>query len=372
MKSIQDSTTQLSAAAVDRFLQLSGWTRNYSFKNKGLMVYTDSKNMNIAIPASEKYVDFYYSIEQVLPTISEALNKNVDELLKEILAVYYDRVEFRIASESSKYGKIPLLYANDFITGIKELILYSACAEQKAQPICFRPGNMAKEVVNRFNMAQTSVGSFIFNIDIKVVEEQNEQMILPDVEPLLPIEHKIIERIVTALNQVESVVNNENLVTRVAEDAYETGITANMCDALMKMRPTDSNAEIEATIRYASAISQEPEKEIKKIVGPNHFMVIEELSKIYRDKKLIDDVVLTGFVQTVQKKSGDDIGEETIRLFTNHEGQNRIVKMELADDDFRLACDAIKEENEIEVAGELDMSSRIWVLNSIKSFRMKK
>jgi len=168
---------------------------------------------------------------------------------------------------------------------------------------------------------------------------------------------------------VNEAVQQKQRITDVAAIAYETGITANMCEALMKMKPDSVIAEIDATIRYASALTQTFDETSSIVIGDYHFYVIDELAKIYRDRVLNRDVTVTGFIKSLSRTL-DDSTEKTIRLFTRIDGRNRIISMELSDDDHRVACDAYRDEQEVEVAGELDMSNRMWELTKIESFRI--
>jgi|GEM_PF-5216340 len=70
-----------------------------------------------------------------------------------------------------------------------------------------------------------------------------------------------------------------------------------MCESLLKLRPNNSShIELETTIRYASAVTNRIG--IKKVTKFNdlHFSILQEISKIYRDKTVIEDMVLNGFV----------------------------------------------------------------------------
>lgn len=367
-----DKLNGITAASIERYLLLKGWIRDYNFKNKNLMVFNyPSLEKKLAISASEQFDDFFVNLDSTLQTISILEQRSIDDIVKEVLAVYFDRMEFRIVSSMSQDGKLPLDYAAECIEGLKELILYSACAEQKVQPICFRATNFAKDYLENFKLAQTDVGSFVINIDIQVVDEHTEQIApTPDWPTPLPFEHKVVERIYTAMKQVHSAVEQKERLSDVATIAYKTGITANMCDALMKMKPVDGNTQIDATIRYASALTQRIGEANRIVIDDHHFYVIDELAKIYRDKVLCEDVVLSGMVKTLSTREMVGATEKTIRLWTRFDGQYRTISMELSDEDYRIACDAHKDELEVEVTGELDMSNRLWELSKIEHFKI--
>jgi len=367
ISSVSTKLLGITAASVERYLSLKGWVRDHNFRNRNMMVfdYLEPKR-RIAVPASETYDDFYVNLNETLCTISVFEQRSVDDIIKDMLTIFFDRMEFRIVSTLSRDGKLPLDYAANCIEGLKDLILYSACAEQKAQPVCRRTSNTAKDYLDCFNLAQTEIGSFVINIDTQVIDEQDEQLRLKNSPVIFPPEHKIITRIYTAISQIYEAVEQNQKPNEVASNAYETGMTANMCEALMKLKPLNDNAEIHATIRYASALTQSFDNNNPIVFGEHHFYVIDELAKIYRDEYLCQDVVLTGLVKSLSK--GDD--ERTIKLSTHFEGRYRAIRMELSDENYRVACDAHRDDREVEVAGELDMSLPRWQLTKIEYFKM--
>lgn len=372
MKSYIYGIYNITAASMDRYLQLNGWTRNYDFANRNMMVYTSRNNSpkTIAIPASEEFDDFYSIVSNVIELLQKKENRPANEIIKDITTTFIDRLEIRVISEITEDGKIPLEYAADCVEGLKELILYSVCAEQSARPICYRATEYAKSLLNKFKLAQTEKGSFILNVDIQVVDENNEQTVLDGCECDVPtpFEHKVIERIGTAIGQVDAIVQNQCQLSETAETAFEDGITANMCDAFLKMRPVSDADKVTTTIRFASSLTNRT-GQVKRIeMRANHFLVIDELSKIYRDKVAIQDVNLTGIIRSLSKRTESDSDLKTIRLYTTFNGSPRTVTISLSDAQYRIACDAHRDGLEVSVSGELDMSERYWVMNNVTNF----
>ena len=360
----------ITAASIDRYLQLNAWARNYNFANRCMMVYTSSNGFpkTIAIPASEEFDDFYPIVNNVIELLQKKENRSGIEIIKDITTTFIDRLEIRVISEITEDGKIPLEYAADCVEGLKELILYSVCAEQSARPICYRATDYAKSLLNRFKLAQTEKGSFILNVDIEVVDENNEQTVLAGCDIPVPFEHKVIERIGTAIGQVDAIVQNQRQLNETAENAFEDGITANMCDAFLKMRPISDTDKVAATIRYASSLMNRTGRIEQIEMRANHFLVIDELAKIYRDKVAIQEVTLTGMIRSLSKRTESDGNLKTIRLYTTFDGSPRTVTISLTDAQYRIACDAHRDELEVSVSGELDMSERYWVMNNVTGF----
>lgn len=370
MKDFIYSFYNITAASIDRYLQLNGWIRNYGFANRNMMVYMGKNNhqKTLAIPASEDLDDFYSILSNVIELLQKKENRPANDIIKDITTTFIDRLEIRVISEITEDGKIPLEYAADCVEGLKNLILYSVCAEQSARPICYRTTDYAKALLNKFKLAQTEKGSFILNVDIQVVDEKNEQIVFQECDIPAPFEHKVIERIGTAINQVDAIVKNQCQLTKTAETAFENGITANMCDAFLKMRPVSNADSVTTTIRYASSLTRQPGQIEQIEMRENHFLVIDELAKIYRDKTIIQDVSLTGIIRSLSKKVATNGDLKTIKLYTTFEGSSRTVTIVLSDDQYRMACDAHRDALEVSVSGELDMSERYWVMNNVTNF----
>lgn len=363
----------LSATSIEKYLLINGWNRDYSFKNRKIMVFRNAidKEMTIAFPASEKFIDFYPKVNSILETLAFYNEKTVQQIINEIKISYFDRLEFRVKSDISEDGKLPLGYATNCIEGLKDLILYAACAEQDAQPLCLRATSYAKNIVNKFKLAQTSVGSFVINIDIKVVDDKNEQLQLEGIEEVdIPEEHKIVKRIYTGLNQINRIVKEETDLNVMVSDAYKTGITANMCDALLKLKPDRDNVEIDTTFRYASAIVHKAGEVDKVSIRNNHFYVIDEISKMYHNKEDIQDAYIRGVIRTLETANRKGHREKEIKILMIYEGKYRTVVVELTDNDHKLACDAYRDEKEVEAYGELDMSSKFWRLRNYRKFKV--
>lgn len=368
----KDILYRITAASLEKYLLFNNWIRDYDFPNKKLMVFRND-NETIAMPSSEKYKDFYMTLPNILETLADIYEKSSREIIKEIMSSYHDLLEFRIKSKLSEEGELPLGYASNCIEGLKELILYSACAENQAEAVCMRTTNNAKQVLDNFRLAQTEVGSFIINIDIKVVDEENEQLTIPDLDcqPESSLEHKIVKRIGKAIQQIDDLAKEQSKMDEILPTAYESGVTANICDALMKLKPENVDAEIETKIRYASAVSQKTEDIETVSICNNHFYVMDEISRRYRTCENARETVVRGAIKSLNKKKvAPNRYERNISIDSFADGQYRVIKVELDEESHRNACNAFRDEQEVEISGMLDMSKKVWEMKQINRFKI--
>lgn len=367
----------ITSASIEKYLLFTGWIRDDTFRNPRMWVFKNKLNSEliIAVPASEKATDFYPRVYSLIQTLSAINEKSEQEIIDSLKSAYTDRLQFRIITKESKGGKIPLDYAARCIEGLKDLVLYAACAEENAKPVCARTYNSAKRALERFQFGQTQIGSFIINIDVQVADEENEQLYLAEatIPPEEPPEHKIIKRIGTAITQIDNVANRQVEVGDLIEDAYIDGITANMCDALAKLNPEKSeDVMIETSVYYAEALTQTVEPPKICTLDNAHFLFIDEISKRYKDCTLIEDVTLEGTIKMLSKSTSNDGDEEenTVRLLTKIDGQMRSITLHLSPENHMLACNAYRDDNEVNVSGTIDKSGKYWFFTEVTEFKV--
>ena len=372
---LNKSLNGITPASIEKYLSFTGWKRDTSFANHKLMVFQNDTegNLRIAVPATTAISDYIARVYDLILTLSSLTDCAENDIIASLKSAYTDRMQFRIIAESSKNGKIPLDYAARCIEGLKELVLYAACAEEKACPICVRTFNNAKVNLDKFQFEQTEIGSFIFNVGVQVADEDNEQLFLPEVnpQPYEPPEHRIVKRIEKAILQIDDVAERRITMSNLVKNAYEEGITANMCDAISMLKPEDGDIELETSIHYAEAITRAVIPPTVRKFDNIHFALVDDISKRYKDCTLIEDVTLRGMINMLSKSaSAVEEGENTVRLFTKIEGKSRAVTLHLSPENHTLACDAYRDDREVEVSGVIDKSGKYWFFSEVNSFRV--
>ena len=365
----------ITSASIEKYLLFTGWVRDDEFRNPRMWVFKNELDpeFTIAVPASEKATDFYPCVYSLIQTLSAVNEKSEQEIIDSLKSAYTDRLQFRIITEESKDGKIPLDYAARCLEGLKDLVLYAACAEENAKPVCAKAYNSAKRSLEKFQFGQTQIGSFIINVDVQVADEESEQFYLIDVASPHeePPEHKIIKRIGTAITQIDNVTNRRIRVADLVEDAFQDGITANMCDALAKLKPEKTDdITIETSVYYAEALTHAIEPPKIYTLDNAHFSYIDEISKRYKDCTLVEDVTLEGTIKMLSKTSSSDgdENENTVRFLTKIDGHLRSITLHLSPRHHTLACNAYRDDKEVRISGTIDKSGKYWFFTEVNEF----
>ena len=367
----------ITSASVEKYLLLTGWEKDDNIPNKKMWIFSlcSDPSFRIAIPSSETNADFYARLFDVIETLSDLQGKKETEIINSMKSAYTDRMQFRIIAGSSSKGKIPLSFASQFVEGLRDLVLYSACAVENAQPVCTRAYNNAKSSLDKFQFGQTEYGSFIFNVDVQVASEENEQYYLADVNPPLPepTEHKVVERIKTAFDQVDSIATRHVKIGDIIDTAFQDGMTANICEAMLMLRPDDvEDVKLETTFHYAEALTHSTEDVSKCTFENIHFLFADEVSKRYRDYSLVEDVDVHGKIVMLARDAEDEAEpENTVRMAAEIGNVKRNITLHLSPRDHTLACNAYRDNKDVRVVGTVDKSGRFWFFESIKSFSVE-
>ena len=155
------------------------------------------------------------------------------------------------------------------------------------------------------------------------------------------------------------------------ENAYRDGITANMCDALSKLKPENTeDVTVETSVYYAEALTQTVSPPKVFTLDNSHFLFIDEISKRYKDCTLVEDVTLKGTIKMLSKSpsAGGDEEENTVRLLTKIDGQMRSISLHLPPDKHALACNAYRDDKEVCISGTIDKSGKYWFFTEVTEF----
>ena len=103
----------ITSASIEKYLLFTGWVRDDTFNSTRMWVFKSKSDpeFKIAVPASEKATDFYPQVYNLIQTLSVVDGKTEQEIIDSLKSAYTDRLQFRIITEESQGGKLPLDYA---------------------------------------------------------------------------------------------------------------------------------------------------------------------------------------------------------------------------------------------------------------------
>jgi hypothetical protein len=160
-------------------------------------------------------------------------------------------------------------------------------------------------------------------------------------------------------------------------NAVTRGISANLCDALVMMRPPGDESRLEIRVSWARTRPHLPADVPQSVSFPQeHFPVIEEVGRQLRTRATAGPERYRGNVLSVKKALRPLLPEVAgwMVLAAEVGGVPARVKVDLRADYFVPACDALRNDWWVEVEGTIrhDVKAHEYVLSDPSGFRVFK
>jgi hypothetical protein len=217
---------------------------------------------------------------------------------------------------------------------------------------------------------QTERGSFIALLESHVTPP--EQAILPGTPIAEPFSRRVIARIMRGVAQIEQAVfaaNAGNL-----KDGFRDGLNANMCEAILAMKPTLGEPQFEYRVSWAPIL---PAPNLPTIVKLERRTLefIESTARTLRNAQESVERPIEGKVVKLSSLGPMDELEEladdrqvTIRFDLDGRAQNVLVPLIYAD--YSHACDAHRDGKTVRITGRLERTGKQWRLSGARDFQV--
>jgi hypothetical protein len=234
--------------------------------------------------------------------------------------------------------------------GFLDLVIYSACMETgRLRRYLRRYTEAAKDEAHRFQFQHTFHGSFGFAIASPLVET-----LFPREAP--PVSRRVVERITRGFLSVENARQQRDAL-KISEQ-YERGMNANMCYAAAKMVAQLETTRVEYAVNWSTRLDAPQDLvhlapiSLDSSTAPllqqagKH---LEEMATVGTED--LGERDIHGTVKELVGPSEKDTGQRSI-IIAPH-GFEHDLRATLAEDDYRLACDAHRDRRPISIRGRL-------------------
>ncbi|MCT1577047.1 hypothetical protein M3E13_04220 [Oceanobacillus kimchii] len=376
--SFEDRIRNIPPQNIVKYLKLQGWERNVKFPNEKLIVFDgpidiSGERIQAVIPSEQSFRDYFIRIKELILSLSEIEEREVDEVLSDILNPNVDRLKIRVLSDIAKSGSLPFSYAAKLVKGLRDFLVAAACVEENPQPFYRRATKVGMDYANDCRFGQTQFGSFIVTIESMVPSPT--QLTLPLDSEIPANEHfnrRVVKRIQRGIGQLQSSLSAGDISPIVNE--YKVGLNANMCEALLELKGENVGIDLEYSVDWSINLPKPNNIPNVVKVTSEGFDYLESAAKYLRDE---DESVEKEIVGNVTKLSFSDIDNDendygdrviTIRTDTPDKVINVIVPLNL--NDYKLACDAHKDMKKVSVIGMLERVGNKWRLMSPDGFKV--
>jgi hypothetical protein len=334
----------------------------------------DNVDEQVLIPLDENTRDYDARMAEAVWNLARWEKRPPEETAKDLLFAGSDVLRFKVASPLLEAGTLPLTDGLHLLDGIRTAIL--AAAHSVISPVRYHKRlsrNDAEELLSACRMGQTERGSFVATVACPLRAGDAEQAFInTTADPfarkattlLIESTSELVHAIET--DQVRQVVENENATPK---------LSANLCDALLRMKPSIEGAEVTIEATWSAlrpVLTTVPAHPVIRIQN-SYFPIIEDIYKELRPGEQALPTFYLAYLDKLEGSPGPDgrmQGSVVLRLFGPDDEDNIHARASLTPDQYALAVKAHANNRLVELTGSLVRARRSAKLDNPVDFKL--
>lgn len=324
-------------------------------------------DIELVIPKDNRTADYARRLKGAIETLSQLEERTPDEIVASIRAIGYDIVRSRIPDDLVIENTIYLESARSYVNGMKELLAATATTELRPQPFFGRQSKEATEYSEKCRFGHTYRGSFGFTIESPLTPEKTEG--LPGIEPPLPFERRVVQRLALGIQHVCESVEHEDV--RPLVEGFKDGFGANGCDRFASLVRSTAYSGMYFGFLFSPEwkLPEGLRTDMQFVVGPKHVEMARAAADALRGESLETRADVSGQVVRLQNEADPSdlsaiMGEGEISILYSSEYGDIHVRVTLSPPDYLKAVEAHRLGRAVQVSGTLVHRGRYWYLNN--------
>jgi hypothetical protein len=321
----------------------------------------------LIVPMEESFDDYAKRLRDVVENLAAFESRPLIEVLNDLINVDADTLRYRVASPETGRGSIPLMEGIQLLEGAKRTILAAACSV--VSPVAYHPRmsrTEAQQLLSACHLGQTERGSYSLLVSCPLRAVEQDQALVPGVEPFT---RRAVATLMRSLSRIVGAIEADTIPNVFQAAPDQPVISANLCEALLDMRPQDENSQLDVKVSWATTFP--PRAAIPSIVRIKHeyFPIIEDVSKKLRPAQAPAGALFVGYVANLGGEPGDDgrmQGEATLSVM--YEEQMQLVRVDLSPDNWHVAYVALEAHGFVRIRGIFHRGTRVHRITDISEF----
>ncbi len=278
----------------------------------------DSRAHQVLIPVDTTLSDYDEAVAEAVCKLADYEHRPARDVLEHLLLPPADLLGFREVSPDAEVGTLPFEHAVQLINGTRKLLL--SAAHSVLVPRAYHPRLSRAEAeafVNRCRLGQTDQGSFVVNVACLL----DEQLTFPSSE--VPFARRVTSLLLDTLDTLARAAD-EGATDDLIDPARHRGLSANLCEALLMLRPNGDRASLSVLATWSRTRLPPSRVKSRQVeLRQEAFAVAEALAPRLRTVPKPRSSRFVGFVEALmgQPTQTDPrpSGETRFRLFDQDE-----------------------------------------------------
>lgn len=321
----------------------------------------------LIVPLDDTLDDYSERMAEVIDRLAEFENRPAREILDHLLLPPADVIRLRESSGDAEEGCLPLDHAVRFLDGTRKALLASAHSVLVPQPYHPRLSRgEAEQFLSRCRMGQTERGSFVLTVACPLDLELS--LLEPNREPFA---RRVTSLFMQSLSELARAADTGQ-IEGLDESARHPGISANLCESLLMLRPGGNRAYVAVSAAWSRALAP-PGRQLGGEIRMHQevFAILEAMAAKLRSKHEPRVDRFFGFVDELRGQPMPEeqrpSGEVRFTLF-DKENEFR-ARSNLAPDDYAEAAAAHLKSEPVTFKSVLHRLPRLNRLEEVTEFQ---
>ena len=353
---------------VRAYAERRGWQRGPTFR--GVLEVFDRGGGSLEqllVPTNPGLDDFAEQMQRVVVRLAQSEGRHPASVLEDLISLDVDTVRFSLRSPDAERGTIPLEQGLDLIDGARRSLLAAACTvlapSNPYHPRMSRGD--AEDFIRACELGQTERGSYTVTLKCPMHAPLSADEPADDE---VPFARKATETLATSVFQIAQAIDRDRVDAVLQGPVDGVQVTANLCDALLRMQPERDNSALAFSVTWASS---RPSRitSAAVVLRNEHFPFISFMSQRLRGTAVSEVAPFIAHVDELRGAIGADgrrHGE--VRLTLYHEDEAFKARATLSSDQYDLAVRAHIAGRYVCVRGVLTRASRVATLGDVDAF----
>lgn len=371
---LYDLSSKVNSLALQTYLLQKGWKRKNT-KRKDVAIITspnDEAVYDILLPLNRNFVDYADALYGAIKKVAKFEDRDEIQIANDLIAPPADIVRYRVESESTSNGLIPLKAGFELLESAKKSLL--SAASDILSPALFHKRMSYKKAVQFIDacyLGQTERGSYIASIVCPFIKLNDEdipsQMSLFSGEAALSgsITRDVTKKLMTSISIVKEVIESGDHATLEKAEGNNI-ISVNFLESLIEINEFSQGSIIEISTTWAPTIPI-PQDVPTKIQLTNDY--IEPIKSII--DKLKPEIVeikgdYVGKISAIEANPDIKTRQDGVVtfVFINNDEKAITARVTLVGDDVHRAMQAFDHGKNVRITGNLKVSSRQRIIES--------
>ncbi len=306
----------------------------------------------LLIPSREDLRDYESRISLAVRSLSVLEDRPVEYVVRDIITPTCDKLDVRLQTAEVRTGTLLLGFATQFFDGVKNLLTFAACAEHDPRPYFPRAFKDAVDFANRCRLAGTSPGSFRVTLEAQLPPPASQ---MQQELSAFPKERRILLGLMQGLAELRQAHDAAKTDSVVSDQKFR--INANICDAILAMRPDTDDAVVDILATWSPAWPTENRMpSVGVSFNPRSFETVRAVSQAFRTGEESKRRAWQGKVVSciAEDPLGAQASSTMIKIRVENYSSPLKIEIRLTTDDYRRAVRAHLDGKSVRVTGVLD------------------